>query len=272
MKKSVYKYAGLFVAASAAWSGAAMAEVPELRIQSGGFDIRLTAGVGAQGALIDDNQPSSDKSDGEIDLFARLNAEWTSPGGVLIGANIEQSNNDRETETLNTGEIYGFVATDFGRVGDRQAGRSGGCARIPRAASGTWPRCAEIFRAMPDRRHFCRRSIPAMRSRSSICRRRSAACAVAFHGRPRQSRMPTPSTRGRAPSSKTLSNSACNSSSPLTTGSSGSAVDMPLAMPTRSQPAPISIRGASAPRQKRPAALRLCLCRPRRQQPAGSRL
>jgi predicted porin len=116
MKMTVYKYAGLFVAASSAWSGAALAEVPELRIQSGGFDIRLTAGVGAQGALIDDNQPNNDKSDGEIDLFARLNAEWTSPGGILIGANIEQTNNDRETETLNTGEIYGFVAADFGRI------------------------------------------------------------------------------------------------------------------------------------------------------------
>jgi predicted porin len=116
MKISVYKYVGLFVAASTAGSGVALAEVPELRIQSGGFDIRLTAGVGAQGALIDDNQPNNDKSDGEIDLFARLNAEWTSPGGILIGANIEQSNNDRETETLNTGEIYGFVAADFGRI------------------------------------------------------------------------------------------------------------------------------------------------------------
>jgi predicted porin len=127
MKISACKYAGLFVAASLGGSGAALAEVPDLRIQSGGFDIRLTAGVGAQGALIDDNQPNNDNSDGEIDLFARLNAEWTSPGGILIGANVEQTNNDRETETLNTGEIYGFVATDFGRL---EVGRQDGPADV----------------------------------------------------------------------------------------------------------------------------------------------
>jgi Gram-negative porin len=94
----------------------AMAQVPELRVQSGGFDLRLTGGVGVQGALFDDNDPTTENSDGEIDLFARLNAEWTSPDGILIGANVEVSNQKRETEALNTGEIYGFVASDYGRV------------------------------------------------------------------------------------------------------------------------------------------------------------
>lgn len=94
----------------------AAAELPQLRIQSGGFDIRLSGGAAVQGAVFDDEDPRTDGSDGEIDLFARLNAEWTSPGGIIIGANIEQTNQQRETESLNTGEVYGFIASDYGRL------------------------------------------------------------------------------------------------------------------------------------------------------------
>ena len=127
MTKLAFRRAALLAAASTAFPATAVAQVPELRIQSGGFDIRLTAGVALQGALIDDNQPNNDTSDGELDLFARINAEWTSPGGILIGANIEQSNNDRETETLDTGEIYGFAAGTFGRF---EIGRQDGPADV----------------------------------------------------------------------------------------------------------------------------------------------
>ena len=110
------------IASVAALGGAALvsspaaAQVPELRLQSGGFDIRVTGGAAVQGALFDDEDPATDSTDGTFDLFARINAEWTSPSGILIGANVEASNRDRETETLNTGEIFGFVATDYGRV------------------------------------------------------------------------------------------------------------------------------------------------------------
>ena len=97
-------------------SSPAMAEIPQLRIQSGGFDVRLTAGAAVQGATFDDNDNSTDNSDQEFDIFARINAEWTSPSGIVIGANIEQTNQNRETEALNTGEIYGFVAADYGRL------------------------------------------------------------------------------------------------------------------------------------------------------------
>ncbi len=40
----------------------------------------------------------------------------TTPSGVIIGANVEKTNQDRETEALNTGEIYGFIASDWGRL------------------------------------------------------------------------------------------------------------------------------------------------------------
>jgi Gram-negative porin len=94
----------------------AHAEVPQLRIQSGGFDLWLQGGVAAQGAVFDEESSTRNSPDAEFDIFARLNAEWTSPGGVVIGANIEQTNQARATESLNTGEVYGFVASDFGRV------------------------------------------------------------------------------------------------------------------------------------------------------------
>lgn len=116
MKNTIFT--ALLVASSAvlALHAPARAELPQLRYQTGGFDFWLQAGVAAQGAVYDDDGAVTKSPDGMVDVFARLNAEWTSPGGVIIGANIEQTNQARETETLNTGEVYGFVASDFGRV------------------------------------------------------------------------------------------------------------------------------------------------------------
>lgn len=97
-------------------AAAAKDGLPKLEIQRDGFDIRLTAGAATQGAAFDDEDPATDSPDGKIDLFARLNAQWTSPDGVLIGFNAEQNSRRRASEVLNAGEIYGFVASDYGRV------------------------------------------------------------------------------------------------------------------------------------------------------------
>lgn len=94
----------------------ALADLPQLRLQAGGVDISLTAGASVQGAAIDDNDRARSKTDGQYDLFARINAEWVSPSGIVIGANLEANNRDRETESLETGEIYGFAASDYGRL------------------------------------------------------------------------------------------------------------------------------------------------------------
>lgn len=104
---------------------AELPEIPQLRYQTGGFDIRLTLGAAAQGALLSDGDPDTSVTNGDYDLFARLNAEWTSPSGILIGANFEQTNQSRDTEVLNTGEVYGFIASDFGRF---EVGRQDGPA------------------------------------------------------------------------------------------------------------------------------------------------
>ena len=57
----------------------AMAELPELRLQTGGIDIRLTAGAAAQGAAYDDGDSDTSTTGHEFDLFARLNARGSPP-------------------------------------------------------------------------------------------------------------------------------------------------------------------------------------------------
>jgi hypothetical protein len=90
--------------------------LPRLEVQWEGFDIRLSGGAASQAAVFDDDNPLTASPDAKIDLFARLNAQWTSPGGIIIGANVEQNSRRRASEVLEAGEIYGFVATDYGRV------------------------------------------------------------------------------------------------------------------------------------------------------------
>jgi hypothetical protein len=97
---------------------AAQAEegLPKLEVQWEGFDIRLSGGAASQAAVFDDDDPITDSPDAKVDLFARLNAQWTSPGGIIIGANVEQNSRRRASEVLEAGEIYGFVASDYGRL------------------------------------------------------------------------------------------------------------------------------------------------------------
>lgn len=90
--------------------------LPRLEVQWNGVDIRLTGGAAAQGAVFDDDDPLTESPDAKVDLFARLNAQWTSPGGIIIGFNAEQNSRRRASEVLEAGEIYGFVASDYGRV------------------------------------------------------------------------------------------------------------------------------------------------------------
>jgi Gram-negative porin len=92
------------------------AQLPELEVQWKGFDIRLTGGAAAQGAVFDDDEITTESPDAQVDLFARLNAQWTSPDGIIIGVNVEQNSRRRASEVLEAGEIYGFVASDYGRI------------------------------------------------------------------------------------------------------------------------------------------------------------
>jgi hypothetical protein len=105
--------AGILTGASTAQADEGL---PRIEVQWGGFDIRVTAGAASQGAVFDDDDLTTDSPDAKVDLFARLNAQWTSPGGIIIGANVEQNSRRRASEVLEAGEIYGFVASDYGRL------------------------------------------------------------------------------------------------------------------------------------------------------------
>jgi predicted porin len=106
--------------AAVALAGAATAQadegLPRLEVQWEGFDIRLTGGAATQAAIFEDDDPTTDSPDAKADFFARINAQWTSPGGIIIGVNAEQNSRRRASEVLEAGEIYGFVASDYGRV------------------------------------------------------------------------------------------------------------------------------------------------------------
>ena len=42
--------------------------LPRLEVQSGGFDLRLTAGAASQGAVFNDDDPLTDSPDAKVDL------------------------------------------------------------------------------------------------------------------------------------------------------------------------------------------------------------
>jgi hypothetical protein len=115
----IFRSASGAALACALLSGAAaqaQAQLPRLEVQWEGFDIRLSGGAAVQGAAFNDDNPTTESPDAKADLFARLNAQWTSPDGIIVGVNIEQNSRRRASEVLDAGEIYGFVASDFGRV------------------------------------------------------------------------------------------------------------------------------------------------------------
>ncbi len=105
----------MLLAGSTAAQAQAQAQLPRLEFQFEGFDFRLTGGAAAQAAIFDDNDVTTSSPEVQADLFARLNAQWTSPDGILVGFNIEQNSRRRASEVLEAGEIYGFVASDYGR-------------------------------------------------------------------------------------------------------------------------------------------------------------
>ncbi len=97
-------------------SAPAVAQIPPLKIEAGDLDLRLTAGAAIQVARVDDDTDAAAKTDHELELFARLDAEWMISSDIEIGAKVEVANTDRDTETLDTDEIYAFVSTALGRL------------------------------------------------------------------------------------------------------------------------------------------------------------
>ena len=98
----------LLLAGATAAQAQAQAQLPRIEFQFEGFDFRLTGGAAAQAAVFDDDDVTTSSPDAQVDLFARLNAQWTSPDGIIVGFNVEQNGRRRASEVLEAGEIYGF--------------------------------------------------------------------------------------------------------------------------------------------------------------------
>lgn len=116
---------GLFLSISSSLPAAPLPEFGPVRLQVRGIDLRLGGGASLQGGAFRVDGRGAGSPEGNVDLFGEANAEWTSPGGILVGFNVKASNRERETEQLETGEAYLFFASERGRV---EIGRQDGPA------------------------------------------------------------------------------------------------------------------------------------------------
>ena len=110
---------------AAALGLAGVVQADGLTYSSGPLNARLylegSAQTGDSGGSL---APHADKPN-VLQGLARLTADWTTNDGRLLGVNIEVSSERRQTEALNTGEIYAYLASDFGRL---EIGRQDGAA------------------------------------------------------------------------------------------------------------------------------------------------
>ncbi|MBX7247990.1 MAG: porin [Caulobacteraceae bacterium] len=96
-----------------------------LRWDSGDWAFSAHLAGSAQAGDASEDLPPASGDTTHLDGYVRLNADWTSDDGWTAGANLEASTNDRETEALNTGEIYVYVASELGRL---EIGKQDGAA------------------------------------------------------------------------------------------------------------------------------------------------
>ncbi len=92
----------------------AWAEIPKLGIELDDLDLRLTLNAAVQSALIEEN--SDTEAEVQLDLSAQARADWRLSSDTKLGMKVEFSNDDRNSETLETGEIYGYLSSKFGRL------------------------------------------------------------------------------------------------------------------------------------------------------------
>lgn len=109
---------GLFASPAAAEDGG-------LRWQSGDWAFTARVAASAQTGEADDTLPPRADQPEQLEGFIRLNGDWTSEDGWLAGINLDFSTSDRETEALNTGEMYVYLASEFGRI---EIGKQDGAA------------------------------------------------------------------------------------------------------------------------------------------------
>ena len=87
-----------------------------LDTRMGPLNLKLDLSAALQGAVFDAPGTGGQDSDIAANYSARLHVEWISPNSWVFGARGEVDNGRRRTEDLQADEIYGYVATPYGRV------------------------------------------------------------------------------------------------------------------------------------------------------------
>lgn len=108
----------------------AAAAVParaEFRHDLGEVAITANAGYTLSGALFDDPETEEGVEEAvDLDAWGSINAEWTSDGGVVIGAFASGDTADNRPDTLKNDRLYGYASTEWGRA---EIGLTSGPAR-----------------------------------------------------------------------------------------------------------------------------------------------
>jgi len=105
----------LFRAAIAAAALAGPAAAQDIGYHSGGFNAALHGAVSEQAGVVSGADRDVGANPTNLDGYARLVADFTSPQGWLFGANLETSTR-RTTEALGSGEAYLYFSSGIGRI------------------------------------------------------------------------------------------------------------------------------------------------------------
>lgn len=103
----------------------AAASADDLAYRNGPLDIQLHLAVSAQAGDVSGDVARRPDSPDALEGVARLTADWTTSTGRLFGFSLETASGDRQTEALNSGEVYAYLASDFGRI---ELGKQDGAA------------------------------------------------------------------------------------------------------------------------------------------------
>jgi hypothetical protein len=107
--------AGLTGAIAAALAGGGSAFAQDIGYHSGAINMALHGAVSEQVGSVSGVDRFPGTPPANLDGYGRLVADWTSPQGWLLGANLETSTR-RTTEALGSGEAYVYFSSGLGRV------------------------------------------------------------------------------------------------------------------------------------------------------------
>jgi hypothetical protein len=106
---------GFAAAVAIAMTGAGRAAAQEIGYHSGAVNAVLHGAVSEQVSSVSGVDRFAGVPADNLDGYARVVADWTSPQGWLLGADLETSTR-RTTEALGSGEAYVYFSSGLGRI------------------------------------------------------------------------------------------------------------------------------------------------------------